>query len=151
MSDIRSVHGGCSRFSRCCYLIIVLSSSIKCRSEKEFDELVGKYFDIIKPAATSVVLPFDTPAAANRHLPPNTKMAGDLSAPGPDKVFEDVRYCIQYPNDSLEEPNGQLDRCRDMMALIEQGLTSCRTGPDSKTEACRNRLAFFAAAREGRR
>src|SRR6266404_7533092 len=26
VSDIRSVLGGCSRFSRCCYLIIVLSS-----------------------------------------------------------------------------------------------------------------------------
>ena len=26
VSDIRSVPGGCSRFSRCCYLIIVLSS-----------------------------------------------------------------------------------------------------------------------------
>src|ERR1700676_35497 len=26
VSDIRSVHGGCSRFSRCCYLISVLSS-----------------------------------------------------------------------------------------------------------------------------
>src|SRR5579859_3601545 len=26
LSDIRSVLGGCSRFSRCCYLIIVLSS-----------------------------------------------------------------------------------------------------------------------------
>src|SRR6266404_3543706 len=26
VSDIRSVHGGCSHFSRCCYLIIVLSS-----------------------------------------------------------------------------------------------------------------------------
>src|SRR5271165_2867933 len=28
VSDIRSVHGGCSRFSRCCYLIIVLSSHL---------------------------------------------------------------------------------------------------------------------------
>src|SRR5260370_30727864 len=28
VSDIRSVHGGCSRFSRCCYLISVLSSHL---------------------------------------------------------------------------------------------------------------------------
>src|SRR5712671_4054357 len=28
VSDIRSVPGGCSRFSRCCYLIIVLSSHL---------------------------------------------------------------------------------------------------------------------------
>src|ERR1700730_2732273 len=28
VSDIRSVLGGCSRFSRCCYLIIVLSSHV---------------------------------------------------------------------------------------------------------------------------
>src|SRR6266404_9531091 len=28
VSDIRSVLGGCSRFSRCCYLIIVLSSHL---------------------------------------------------------------------------------------------------------------------------
>src|SRR5215470_6527311 len=31
-SDIRSVHGGCSRFSRCCYLISVLSSHLFGRS-----------------------------------------------------------------------------------------------------------------------
>ena len=28
VSEIRSVLGGCSRFSRCCYLIIVLSSNL---------------------------------------------------------------------------------------------------------------------------
>src|SRR5216683_3753078 len=32
VSDIRSVPGGCSRFSRCCYLIIVLSSHRFCGS-----------------------------------------------------------------------------------------------------------------------
>src|SRR5882672_4035483 len=32
VSDIRSVLGGCSRFSRCCYLIIVLSSHRFCGS-----------------------------------------------------------------------------------------------------------------------
>jgi len=32
VSDIRSVLGGCSRFSRCCYLIIVLSSHRCCGS-----------------------------------------------------------------------------------------------------------------------
>src|SRR6266404_5505664 len=32
VSEIRSVPGGCSRFSRCCYLIIVLSSHRCCGS-----------------------------------------------------------------------------------------------------------------------
>ena len=32
VSDIRSVLGGCSRFSKCCYLIIVLSSHRFCGS-----------------------------------------------------------------------------------------------------------------------
>jgi hypothetical protein len=128
-------------------------SPIKCRAEEEFNELALKYFGIVQPTATMTVLPSGTATTANSHLPPNTK----LSAAGLDpakatrtQVFEDVRYCNQYPNDSLQEPDGQQVRCRDVIAAIESQIARCQTGPDSKTEACRNMVAEFAALKEGR-
>ena len=134
-----------------CNLSPTMGSPIKCRSEEEFDELAQKYFGFIKPAATSVVLPSGTPAAANTDLHPNTKM----SAAGPDpanatwaQLFEDVRYCNQFPNDSLQEPGGQLTLCRDLNAAIKAQITRCRIGPDSKTKACRNMMANYAALNE---
>jgi len=111
--------------------------SINCRTEEEFNELALKYFGTVQPTATMTVLPSGTAS----YLPPNTKMSAaglDPAKSTDSQVFEDMRYCIQYPNDSLQEPNGQLVRCRDITARIEPQVTRCQTGPDSKTEACKN-------------
>ena len=115
--------------------------SINCRAQGEFHELALKYFGTVQPTATMTVLPSGTSTTANSHLPPNTKMSAaglDPAKSTDPEVFEDMRYCIQYPNDSLQEPNGQLVRCRDITSRIEPQVTRCQTGPDSKTEACKN-------------
>ena len=128
------------------------SSMKKCRSEEEFDDLAKRYFSFVKPVAASVVLPSDT-RAANRDLPPNTKMSAaglDPAKAAWAQLFEDVRYCNQYPSDSLQEPDGQTVRCRDINTKIEAQITRCQAAPDSKTEACRNMVAGFAALKEGR-
>jgi hypothetical protein len=135
-----------------CNISPTMGSPIKCRSEEEYDELATKYFGFIKPVATSVVLPSGTPATANSNLPPNTKMSAaglDPARAAWAQVFEDVRYCNQYPSDSLQEPDGQTVRCRDINAKIEAQITRCQTGPDSKTEARKNMTAQFASLKEG--
>jgi hypothetical protein len=128
--------------------------SIKCRSEEEFNELALRYFGIVRPTASMVVVPSASgTAAANSHLPPNTKMSAaglDPAKIAGEQGVEDVRYCYQYPNDSLQEPDGQKLRCRDLIAAIEAQSAHCKTGPDSKTEACRNIMTQLAALKEGR-
>jgi Trypsin-like peptidase domain len=124
--------------------------SINCRAQVEFHELALKYFGVTQPEATTTILPFGAASTANSHLQPNTKMSAaglDPAKMTDQQVVEDMRYCIQYPNDSLQEPNGQLVRCRDMMASLE--AQACKTGSDSKTEACKNLMAVVAALKEG--
>jgi hypothetical protein len=130
-------------------------SSIKCRSEEEFNELALRYFGIVRATASMVVVPSASgTAATNSHLPPNTKMSAaglDPTKYTHEQVFEDARYCVLYPNDSLQEPDGQKLRCRDLIAAMELQLGArCKTGPDSKTEACKNMMEGFAALKEGR-
>jgi hypothetical protein len=130
-------------------------SSIKCRSEEEFNELALRYFGIARPTAGMVVVPSPSgTAAANSHLPPNTKMSAaglDSEKMTDEQVLEDVRYCNQYPNDSLQEPDGQQLRCRDLTAAMEMQLGArCKNGPDSKSEACKNMMAWFAALKKVR-
>jgi hypothetical protein len=127
--------------------------SINCRAQGEFHELALKYFGVTQPEATTTILPFGTASTANSHLPPNTKMSAaglDPAKAAWAQLFEDVRYCNQYPNDGLQEPDGQTVRCRDINAKIEAQITRCQISPDSKTESCRNMLANFAALKEGR-
>jgi hypothetical protein len=68
-----------------------------------------------------------------------------------EQAFEDLRYCAEYPNDSLQKPNGQHVRCRDLIAAIQVQGARCATGPDSKSEACKNVMAWFATLNIGRR
>ena len=125
----------------------------KCQSEEEFNDRAMEYFGLVQPTANETVLPFGTPAAQSSHLLPNTKISGasfDPPKATDEQVFEDLRYCTQYPNDSLQEPNGQQVRCRDLIAAIQAQGAHCATGPDSNTKACRNIVAWFAALNLGR-
>jgi len=126
---------------------------VKCRSEEEFNELALKYFGIVQPKATMTVLPIGTAISANHPLPPNTKIAA--SAPDPEhatpaQILEDIRYCYIYPDDNLQDTGGSLTSCREINAGIQAQVTRCKTGPESKTESCKNMVAGFARLFAGR-
>lgn len=126
---------------------------VKCQSEEEFNDRAMEYFGLVQPTASETVLPFGTPAASNNHVPPNTKISAaglDPAKATNEQVFEDLRYCTEYPNDGLQEPNGQQVRCRDLIAAMQAQGAHCATGLGSKTEACRNLMAWFATLNIGR-
>jgi hypothetical protein len=91
--------------------------------------------------------------AVNSQLPPNTKIAA--SAPDPThatqaQVLEDLRYCVENPNNKLQASEGNLISCRELNAAIEAQVVSCKTGPESKTENCKKLLDGYKNLTAGR-
>ena len=91
--------------------------------------------------------------STNRSLPPNTKIAASAPDPTratPAQVLEDLRYCYEYPNNNLQDLDGNLISCREITAPIEQQVANCKTGPESTTQTCKNTVAMFEAVKAGR-
>jgi hypothetical protein len=102
-----------------------------------------------KEAHATLATPQNTP---NRPLPPNTKIAAsgpDPTHATPAQILEDAKYCYQNPNNNLQDSDGNIVSCRDINAGIQEQVTRCNSGPESRTEACKNLLVFFAQFKAG--
>jgi hypothetical protein len=96
-------------------------SSQHCDSREQFEELVSKTFGI----------------EHHHPLPPNTKVSASLPYPNSaseDQIVEDLRYCHENPNNSLQVVGSTSISCKDATTVItEERLKPCEAGKQSKT------------------
>jgi hypothetical protein len=103
--------------------------NIRCRSEEEFNELALKYFGIIQPTTTLLVIPQNLP---NGPWPPSARIAaGSWESP---MGGEDAKYCYRNPAESLYFlPSslyilgGHILSCRKINNEMEAQEKGCRT------------------------
>ena len=92
-----------------------------CDSKEQFEELVSRTFGI----------------EHHHPLPPNTKVSASLPYPNSasqDQIVEDLRYCHENPNNSLQVVGSTSISCKDATTVIaEERLKPCEAGKQSKT------------------
>ncbi len=91
--------------------------------------------------------------STTRALPPNTKIAASAPDPTratPAQILEDLRYCFEYPNNNLQDLDGNSISCREIRAPIEEQVAHCQTGSESTSKTCKNTVAMFDTLKAGR-